>query len=182
MDKPSGSRLCGRYPCDQGIGADPDVVWHEDFEAGSVAAITARYDDYKNPGSMALVVDKPSKSCGVASMRLTAGGSSASADDATDLYKKLLKPDGSGFDELYVRWYVKYQAGAPWHHTGVWLGGYNPPPNWPNPQAGAAALRNDPAFLWKEAVWGAPPHPPLAFFFPLEGRAPLLRLRAAALG
>jgi len=54
MNKPSGSLLADRYPCDQGIGADPDVVWHEDFEAGSVAAITARYNAYQNPGSMAL--------------------------------------------------------------------------------------------------------------------------------
>src|SRR5438046_9193893 len=83
MNKPSGSRLTDRYPCDQGIGADPDVVWHEDFEAGSVAAITARYDDYKNPGSMTLVADKPSQSCGAASLRLTAGGPTAIADHAS---------------------------------------------------------------------------------------------------
>src|SRR2546427_10157199 len=100
-NKPSGSLLADRSPCDQGIGADPDVVWHEDFEAGSVAAITARYDDYKNSGSMALVVDKPSKSCGVASMRLTAGGSTASADDASDLKKKRLRPHGSGFETMH---------------------------------------------------------------------------------
>src|SRR5882672_11179864 len=153
MNKPSGTLLADRYPCDQGIGADPDVVWHEDFEAGSVAATTARYNDYKNPGSMALVTDKPSQSCGAASMRLTAGGSTAS-DDATDLYKKLLKPDGSGFDELYVRWYVKYEAGAPWHHTGLWLGGYNPPSNWPNPQAGIRPSGNDRVSFAIEPVWG----------------------------
>src|SRR5438552_17630615 len=50
----------------------------------SVAAITARYDDYKNPGSMALVADKPSQSCGAASMRLTSGGSTASTDDRSE--------------------------------------------------------------------------------------------------
>src|SRR5216117_2301993 len=165
MNKPSGSVLADRYPCDQGIGADPDVVWHEDFEAGSVAAITARYDDYKNPGSMALLADKPSKSCGAASLRLTAGGSTASADDATDLYKKLLKPNGSGYDELYVRWYVKYQAGAPWHHTGVWLGGYNPPSNWPNPQAGIRPVGDDRVSFAVEPVWGnGGPNPVLDFY------------------
>ena len=157
MNKPSGGLLADRYPCDQGIGSDPDVVWHEDFEAGSVAAITARYDDYKNPGSMALVADKPSQSCGAASMRLTSGGSTASTDDATDLYKKLLKPNGSGYDELYVRWYVKYQTGAPWHHTGLWFGGYNPPSNWPNPQAGTKPVGNDRVSFAIEPVWGASP-------------------------
>src|SRR5437867_1821441 len=165
MNKPSGNLLADRYPCDQGIGTDPDVVWHEDFEASSVAAITARYDDSKNPGSMALVADKPSKSCGAASMRLTAGGSTASADDATDLYKKLLRPDGSGYDELYVRWYVKYQAGAPWHHTGVWFGGYNPPSDWPNPQAGIRPLGNDRVSFSVEPVWGnGGPNPVFDFY------------------
>jgi len=90
-------------------------------------------------------------------MRLTAGGSTAT-DDATDLYKKLLKLDGSGFDELYVRWYVKYQAGAPWHHTGLWLGGYNPPSNWPNPQAGSKPVGDDRVSFALEPVWGASPN------------------------
>ena len=48
------------------------------------------------------------------------------ATQATDLYKRL----DTGQDELYVRWYAKYQAGVPWHHTGVWFGGYNPPSKW----------------------------------------------------
>src|SRR5690348_18510942 len=82
-----GGFLADRYPCDQGIGNDPQVVWHEDFEAGSVPAVTARYNDYKNPAGMALVADKPAASCGAASMRLTSGGPAS----ATDLYKKLLK-------------------------------------------------------------------------------------------
>src|SRR5947208_15023551 len=79
MNKPSGSLLADRYPCDQGIGADPDVVWHERFEAGSAAAILARYDDYKNPGSIAVVVGKPSTTRGARSLTLTARGSTASA-------------------------------------------------------------------------------------------------------
>ena len=32
-----------------------------------------------------------------------------------------------GYDEWYVRWYAKYEAGAiQWHHTGNWFGGYAP--------------------------------------------------------
>src|SRR6059058_1382835 len=128
---PSGEqRLADRYPCDRGIAGDPAVVWAESFEEGSVSAVTSRYNDYKNAGGMALVPDKPSRSCGAASMQLTADGRNA-ATQATDLYKRL----DTGQDDLYVRWYAKYQAGAPWHHTGVWFGGYNPPSDWPNPQA-----------------------------------------------
>jgi hypothetical protein len=154
LSTPSSGLLADRYPCDQGIGSDPDVVWHENFEAGSVPAVTARYNDHKNASGMALVADRPSRSCGAASMRFTSGGSAGSADDATDLYKKVLKPDGSGYDELYVRWYVKYEAGAPWHHTGVWFGGYNPPSNWPNPQAGTRPVGNDRVSFGMEPVWG----------------------------
>jgi len=73
--------------------------------------------------------DVPPGSRGQASGRLTASGA---GPNATDLYKNL----GAGHDELYVRYYVKYQAGVMWHHTGVWVGGYNPPANWPSPMAG----------------------------------------------
>ena len=103
------------------------MVFAENFEEGSVPAVIARYDDFKNPPGMALVADVPAQSCGSASMRLTAGGPVS----ATDLYKQL--PD---HDEWYVRWYVKYQAGVPWHHCGMWFGGYNPAMPYPSPMAG----------------------------------------------
>jgi hypothetical protein len=123
---PAGD-LASKYPGDRGIELDPAVVWAESFEEGSVAAVTARYDDWKNASGMALVPDVPPGSSGAASMRMTAGASVS----ATDLYKLL--PDR---DELFVRWYARYQPGGPWHHTGVWVGGYSPPSRWPNPQAG----------------------------------------------
>jgi hypothetical protein len=151
-----GGTLSERYLCDQGIASDPAVVWAENFEEGSVSAVTARYEDHKNEPGMALVADRPSRSCGAASMRFTAGGSVA----ATDLYTRL-----PGHDELYVRWYVKYQAGVPWHHTGVWFGGYNPPSPWPNPQAGTKPGGNDRVSFSIEPVWGiGAPNPVLDFY------------------
>ena len=114
--------LADRYPCDQGIAGDPAVVWAENFEEGSVSAVTSRYNSSSNVAGLSLVTDKPSGSCGAASMRFTADGRNA-ATQATDLYKRF----DAGQDELYVRWYAKYEAGAPWHHTGVWFGGYNRP-------------------------------------------------------
>jgi len=125
-----------------------------------VSAVTSRYQDYKNAGGMALVTDKPSGSCGTASMKFTADGGNV-ATQATDLYKRL----DAGQDELYVRWYAKYQSGAPWHHTGVWFGGYNPPSNWPNPQAGIRPLGNDRVSFAVEPVWGSGgPNPVLDFY------------------
>jgi len=155
-----GQRLADRYPCDQGIAGDPAVVWAENFEEGSVAAVTSRYQDYKNAGGMALVTDKSSASCGAASMKFTADGGNA-ATQATDLYKRL----DTGQDELYVRWYAKYQAGVPWHHTGVWFGGYNPPSDWPSPQAGIRPLGNDRVSFSIEPVWGSGgPNPVFDFY------------------
>ena len=63
-------------------------------------------------------------------MKLTSSGDAA---NATDLYKSF----PAGYDEWYVRWYVKYQTGnVQWHHVGTWVGGYAPPTPYPNPQAG----------------------------------------------
>lgn len=127
-DAPAPVGLAGKYPCDVGIDSAPDLVFHESFEEGAVSSVTSRYDAFKNASGMTLVTDVPSKSCGKASMRLVAGG----AESATDLYKVL----AGGYDELYVRWYAKYDKAIPWHHTGVWFGGYNPATPYPNPQAG----------------------------------------------
>src|SRR5436189_5793675 len=86
---PAGEpRLADRYPCDRGIAGDPAVVWAENFEEGSVAAVTARYNDHKNAGGMALVIDKPSGSFRAASIKLRADGGNAAAQ-ATDLYERL---------------------------------------------------------------------------------------------
>jgi len=161
---PSGGLLADNYPCDQGIGSDPAVVWYENFEEGSVSGVTSRYNDYNNPAGMALVADRPSGpsgQCGTASMQMTAGGGSST----TDLYKKLLQGNGAGYDELYVRWYAKYQAGGDWHHTGVWFGGYNPPLDWANPQAGTKPNGNDRVSFAMEPVWGiGAPNPEFDFY------------------
>jgi hypothetical protein len=140
----SGGGIASRHPGDQGIEADPAVVWSEGFEEGSVGAVTARYEDFKNPAGMELIADVPPGSAGGASMRMTAGGSAS----ATDLYKRL-----ADHDELFARWYAKYEPGVKWHHSGVWLGGYGPPSNWPNPQAGLRPDGDDRFSVSLEPVW-----------------------------
>jgi hypothetical protein len=128
--------LSAKYPGDVGIENDPAVVWHENFEHGSVGAVVARYNDSKNQTGMELVSDVPAKSSGAASMKLTASGTGA---NATDFYKRL----DPGYDEWFVRWYAKYQSGVAWHHSGMWVGGYNPASNWPSPQAGSKPNGDD---------------------------------------
>jgi len=124
----SPAPIASKYPGDVGIDQDPDVVWTESFEEGSASAMLARYED-KKPDGLALDTDVPPPSSGKASGKLTASGT---GENAVDFYKKL----SPGYEEVFVRYYAKYQANVEWHHTGVWVGGYNPASNWPNPQAG----------------------------------------------
>jgi hypothetical protein len=127
---PPQGTLASKYPGDVGMQNDPAVVWMENFEEGSVGSVTTRYESHANPPGMSLETDVPQKSSGKASMRMTASGDGA---NATDLYKSF----STGYDEWYVRWYAKYEAGAiEWHHSGTWFGGYNPATPYPNPQAG----------------------------------------------
>lgn len=123
-----GPLLADQYPGDLGLEEDPAVIWVENFEAESIDAIISRYDDHKNPGGMSLDSDVPESSAGSQSMLMRAGA----GVEATDLYKSF----SPGYDEWYVRWYVKYEPTSTYHHSGVWFGGYNPPSSWPNPGAG----------------------------------------------
>lgn len=142
---PPAGGLASKYPGDVGMDRDPAVVWVENFEEGSVAAVTSRYEQAQNSAGMALVADVPPRSAGRSSLRLTAGVSA----NATDLYKQL-----QDHDELFVRWYAKYQPGIHWHHSGVWVGGYNPSSRWPNPQAGLRPAGDDRLSVSIEPVWG----------------------------
>src|SRR5215470_10929015 len=102
-DSPTGTgpTLSDHYPGDVGLGGDPAVLWFEDFEEGSVAAVVARYDQAQGQPRMAIDSDHAG---GAAALSLTAGG----AVSAVDLFKQL--PD---HDEVFVRWYAKYQASVP---------------------------------------------------------------------
>jgi hypothetical protein len=131
----ASATLAEKHPGDVGMGTDPAVVLYENFTESSVAAVAARYNTVKNPAGMALVADHPVNSPGTHAMRLTAGGS----HPGTYLYKSF----GAGYEELFFRYYIKYLGTGPWHHSGLWFGGYNPPLPWPDPHAGARPVGDD---------------------------------------
>ena len=135
-DGDGDATLSDEYPGDVGMASDEAVVWIEDFEADSVSAVVARYDDYKNTAGMSLVTDVPEESSGNRALGLSAGTAS---EVATDFYKSF----GGGYDEWYLRWYVKYEPDGVYHHSGVWFGGYNPPSSWPDPRAGTKPSGDD---------------------------------------
>lgn len=139
-----GDTLSAMYPGDEGMAGDPSIVWFEDFEAGSTEAIAARYDSARDDGRWSLVTDTASGGGHALAMR--AGNGQA----AVDFYKQL--PD---HDELYVRWYVRYEDGVRWHHSGMWFGGYNPGMRWPSPQAGSRPNGDDRFSISIEPVYGS---------------------------
>jgi hypothetical protein len=141
-----GRVLADDYPGDDGLGDDPAVVWFEPFDADSVDAVTARYDQAQGQARMELVSDQPAGAGGSA-MAMTAG----QGVDAVDLYKML-----PGHDEIWVRWYAKYQPDVPWHHSGMWFGGYNPPMPYPSPMAGISPDGDDRFSLSIEPIWQEP--------------------------
>jgi hypothetical protein len=154
-DSAPGVGLAAKYPGDKGIDKDPQVVWVENFEEGSVGAVAARYESVKNQAGMSLVSGVPAKSSGKAAIKLVAGGSQS----ATDFYRRLLP----GHDQLYTRYYVKYVGGVSYHHTGVWIGGYNPSTAWPSPKAGLKPSGNDRFSVAIEPM-GSGPTPRLDFY------------------
>lgn len=147
----SSDTLAANHPGDVDMGTDPSVVLYEDFTERSVTAVMARYDNHKNSEEMALVADHPEGSPGPYALRLTAGGS----QPATDFYKSF----GAGYEELYFRYYVKYLGQGPWHHSGVWIGGYNPPLAYPYPRAGLRPAGDDLYSLGLEPIPGFPGTP-----------------------
>ena len=140
--------LAAKYPGDIGIGADPAVIWDENFSEGSVSAVAARYATVVNTGGMTLVADIPThNAASTESMSMVAGG----ANDTTHLYTNFPK----GYDEIYVRYYAKYVTQGPWHHVGMVFGGYNPSLSYPNPKASDKPAGNDSFHIYYEPNSGA---------------------------
>ena len=151
-DPPTGT-LSEEYPGDAGLGGDPSVVWFEDFEEGSLAAIAARYDQSRDNGRWTLVGDTPNGTGSALALRAGQG------QQAVDLYKRL--PDGN---EWWVRWYARYEAGVPWPHSGMWFGGYDPSQSYPSPNAGQRPKGGDRFSIAIEPVYDGPSGPRFDFY------------------
>ena len=123
--------LAARYAGDEGIEGDLAVVFAEDFEDGTLEAVCSRWESVRNRDIMSLSRDVPPTSAGKQSLLMAhVGGESTGGH----LYRRLLP----GYDQLYVRFYVKFDPNChPIHHF-VHMGGYHPPTAWPQ---GGAGLR-----------------------------------------
>ncbi|MEJ2701560.1 MAG: hypothetical protein P8Z79_03875 [Sedimentisphaerales bacterium] len=127
--------LGSKYKGDRGIEKDPDVIFVENFEADSLKIVTSHWDSVQSPEIMSLSKDVPEASGGKHSLLIShIGGQGTGAH----LYRRLLP----GYDQLFVRFYVKFDPDChPIHHF-VHLGGYNPPTPWPQGGAGIRPAGN----------------------------------------
>jgi hypothetical protein len=131
----SGQGIAAKYSRDVGIANDPDVILAEMFE-DSIGAIASRWTQADNTAGMSLSTDRPAASGGSRSLLMTSLGGSTTGGH---LYKNL----GAGYDQVFLRYYVKYSGSGTYHHSGGWLGGFNPPTNWPQGGAGEKPTGTD---------------------------------------
>ena len=127
--------LADIYLGDVGIESDPAVVFTENFEEGSIGAVRARWESVQKPDIMSLVPDTPPLSSGNNSILLA----HVEGDPSGYLYRRLLP----GYDQLYLRFYVKFAPDCHLIHHFVHMGGYNPSTPWPMGGAGDTPVGND---------------------------------------
>lgn len=130
------SGIARNYVKDIGIQNDPNVIFVEQFETGTINDVANRWTNNQNTGGMSLVSDVPSNSGGLRSLQMTSIGGS---NTGGQLYKKL----PAGYDQLYFRYYIKYSSQGTYHHAGGNIGGYYPPTDWPQGGSAIKPLGND---------------------------------------
>ncbi len=122
--------IAAKYPGDAGLEKDPKVLFVEDFEEPTFAAVKQRWETVSQPETMSLVADSPAGASGKSALLLTHIGGQGTGGH---LYRRL-KP---GQERVYARFYVKFDPNCvPIHHFGTCVGGNNPSTPWPSVKAG----------------------------------------------
>ena len=170
---PQGPGLAARFPFDRGIGSDPRVLLHEDFE-GALSQIKSHWTNVSDKGNQVLSVsqDVPPASGGRQSLLMT---STKGHDTGGHLWKCFKQ----GVDQMYARYYVKFANDHPYNHHFTKIGAWRGASRWPAGEAGykhdgsksfqtglepgSGWGRNDPPGAWfLYTYWcemrGSPPH------------------------
>ena len=130
-DAGSGTGIAAAYPGDTGVGSHPSVLFYEDFEDATVEAMQQGWDNVTRGDTMSFTSDVPSGAV-AGSQALTMLVPQGNGVTGVTLYESLPTEQGT----VYVRYYAKYNDQSDYHHTGMWLGGFNPPTQWPQGTAG----------------------------------------------
>lgn len=109
--------LARSYPGDVGIGNDRRVIFAEDFSGATPAQVAGRWSSAQ-PERASLVAGVEGAADGQALQLRVVGGQWQGAT----FFKRLAE----SHDELYVRYYTRYQPGS-YNHNGLIVGGFDPP-------------------------------------------------------
>jgi hypothetical protein len=125
--------LASLYPGDAGIECDPRVILVENFEGESLDAVAKRWETVGGRDTMSLSSERPKGSTGKQSLQID-----REKGQAGQLYRRLKNPKGGwGYDQVYARYYVKFDPDCgEIHHFGTTIGGYHPATPWPMVRAG----------------------------------------------
>jgi hypothetical protein len=127
------SGVAAMYPGDVGIETNPNVVFVENFESASLDEIERRWDNMNNREIMSLSKEVPRGSLGKRSLMMDRREGSGG-----QLFRRLKNPSGGwGYDQLFVRFYVRFapDCGELGHGVSA-VGGNNPAMPWPMVSAG----------------------------------------------
>jgi hypothetical protein len=119
---PEKGGLASRYPGDEGIERDPQVLFVDDFETGTVEETGARWGNISKKGNMRFSDDLHATSPGARSLHIADNG---------HLYTHT-----AGVDTMYARFYVKFHEQTGYIHHFVTLVADRAPTPWPKGGAG----------------------------------------------
>jgi len=122
--------IAAKYTGDGGIEKDPEVIFVEKFDGGSLGVLAKRWDNVKARQIMTFSDEAPEASADKQSLLMTHIGGEGTGGH---FYRRLLP----GHDQVFARFYVRFDPDcAEIHHFGTHLGGFNPPTPWPQGGAG----------------------------------------------
>jgi hypothetical protein len=136
--------IASKYPGDAGIGSDPAVIMSENFETGTVSDVLARWTNTGGQGTYSFVPSPPPGSSGTRAFSIYC------PNDNSYCYLYNMLPQG--YQQVYLRYYIKYLSGINPHHVGGWMGGYNPPTTYPQGGAGNRPSGSDRFTIGAEPV------------------------------
>ncbi len=134
----NGEGIAAGYQGDVGIDAHPSVIFFEDFEDPNVDVLGQGWDTVSRADTLSLTSDVPAAAA-PGSQGLEMAVPPGSGITGVTLYKSLPNQQGS----VHVRYYAKYNDRSDYHHTGMWMGGFNPPTQWPQGTAGITPNGSD---------------------------------------
>jgi hypothetical protein len=128
-ESPRTHGIAAGYPGDRGIENDSAVVFVENFEEKTLEDLWKRWETVTDRSGMSFSSDVPANSAGRQSLVMDRTSGSGS-----HLYRRLKnKSGGWGYEQLFARYYVKFDPDCgEIHHFGTCLGGNNPPTPWPS--------------------------------------------------